>query len=123
MFEDGDDILDAVGVLIAVLLVVGVGVAVLAATTASERANQAPDAEFDFRTVDDGTVQIAHVSGEPVPSDELVVTVDGLQRQVVWGDTITEGDAVTVEATEGSTVRLFWDPGEGERELIAEFQP
>ncbi|MEF8773813.1 MAG: hypothetical protein V5A23_00425 [Halobacteriales archaeon] len=122
MLEDGDDVLNAVGVVLAVLLVAGLAVTVLAAATSSDRADEGPDAAFEFRSVNDTHVEVVHAGGPAVPDADLVVTVDGLQRQVSWPAEVARGDGVTVEARDGSVVRVYWDPGEGERELLGEYR-
>lgn len=123
MFDDGDDILDTVGLVLAFLIVAGVGISILAAQTAPSRADDAPAAEFRFQQINDTHVRVAHAGGEPISADDVVVTVDGVQRQVTWdSDTLRKGDDVVVEASSGSLVRVFWDAGEGNRERLARFR-
>lgn len=122
MFDDGDDILNAVGVVLAVLLVLGLGVTFLAASTANERSGSAPDAKFRFAAANDSQVFVEKVGGKPLDASNVVVAVDGTQRQVTWNDTVSNGDRVYVTARSGSVIRVYWDPGEGERTLLARYR-
>jgi hypothetical protein len=122
MFEEGDDILTAVGVVLAAALVLGVAIMALAAATAPTRTNDAPDAQWRLERPGDTHVRIVHDGGESVPSDEVVVTVDGVRRTADWDGTLSEGDAVVVAAEDGQVVRVHWDAGEGNRELMARWE-
>ena len=61
---------------------------------------------------------MSHVGGEPIDAAAIVVEVDGLQRQVGWDGVVNEGDQVTLDAGEGQVVRVYWDPGRGDRKLL-----
>lgn len=113
-----DRSLDAVGVVVALLLVMMVGVLVLTfagAVGGDRQAADAPNAQWTLERVDDTHVRIAHAGGEPVPTDRLVVTVDGYQRRATWSGTVSRGDAGTVTAALNTQVRLYWTTDRGER--------
>jgi hypothetical protein len=122
MFEEGDDILDAVGVGLLVLIVLGLAITALAASTADDRSGGAPDTEFRFETVNESHVQVVYAGGESVDPSALVVSVDGVQRQVSWGAELGAGDRVVVPVRSGSLIRIYYDPGRGDRKQLAQYR-
>lgn len=118
MFDDGDDILDLVGIALVITIVLSIGVLVLAGVTAPSRSDAGPDVEWSLERHDNGTVSVIHDGGEPVKSSNIVVEVDGLQRQVTWDGVIDDGDEVRLDADTGQVVRVYWDPGQGDRTLL-----
>lgn len=117
---NADRLLDLAGFVLVAVLVVGVGTAIMAATNASSGESEAvvPEANWTVEQVNDTHVAVVHDGGQPVDPAALVVSVDGLQRQVTWPDPVTPGDAVVLFARSGQAVRIHWDPQGTERTLI-----
>lgn len=118
MFEDGDRDLTIIGVVLVGLLLSAIGVAVLAAM-AGPSAAEPPNAEWRLERVNESHVRITHAGGERVPASDLVVTVEGYERDVTWSGMVTEGDATVVQATEDRGIHLYWNGGRGDRVSIA----
>jgi len=80
----------------------------------------APVAQFDTATTD-GTLEITHVEGDPIPADELYVRGEGLGATGSWQElggttdddgTVTAGDTLAVELDDEYSISLVWDDGE-----------
>lgn len=117
MLEDGNRILDLVGLALVLGVVVAVGVVAL--NFAPPEGDGAPDADWTVERVNDSAVRITHAGGEPVRTDEIRVTVDSLERDADWTDPVTADESTTVPANEGSLVRVVWNGGRGDREVMA----
>lgn len=117
MFEDGDRILDLVGVALVVGVVIAVGVVALNFDPPSEE--QPPEANWTIERVNDSHVRVTHTGGEPVRTDELRVTVDSIKRDTDWSDPVAEGDITAVDASPGAMVRVVWLGGRGNRVVMA----
>lgn len=113
MTDDGDRLLRIVGAVLVGALVVGGGVAALAAVTAPSRAPAPPDADWTLERVDDTHVRLVHAGGDAVDAERLVVTVDGYDRPATWSGSVDPGESGLVRASGGQLVRLYWDPGRG----------
>lgn len=105
---DEERLLTLAGVGLVGLLVTALSVAGLAAMTADDRGGGAPDAEWSFERVNESHVRVSHAGGDPVAGPELVVSVDGYRRNADWNGVVEEGDAVTVKASGGQVVRVYW---------------
>ena len=113
---EGDRLLNALGVVLAGFIVVGiVGVVLAGMGGPSTDVADAPDAEWTLDRVNDSHVRITHRGGDAVPAADLVVTVDGVRRRVSWDGLVAEGDAGTVRAGRGMIVDLYWTNDVGER--------
>lgn len=111
-------LLDLVGAVVLILLAFGVGTIVLAG--AQGPADDGRDAgNWSFERVDATHVRVTYAAGEPIPASEVVVTVDGVERQAEWPDPIRDGDSVAVPAIEGKVVRVHLVAGRGERRTVA----
>lgn len=111
--------LRVVGIVIGALFVVGVGVVVLAGW-AAPGATDAPNAEWDLVRQSGPYVSIVHAGGEPVDTDNLIVVVDGVKRQVEWGEpVIDDGDSGRVQVSEGMRLQLYYRSGSGGRVLLS----
>ncbi|MFB6138531.1 MAG: hypothetical protein ABEJ42_09395 [Halobacteriaceae archaeon] len=119
MFEDPDRALDAVGVFLAVGLLVGGGVAVLAAMNADTLAADPPDASWRLERVNESHARIVHAGGEPVETEALSVIVVRYERPVNWTGALFEGDGGVVRAHVGESVSLVWDGGRGDTVRLA----
>lgn len=117
MFEDGDRLLDAVGAVLVLAVLAGVGVVALNVSSTPD-GDARPEANWTVERVNDSHVRIAHAGGEPFPADRLLVSVDGVHRNAGWPDPVTEGDATVVQAREGAVIRLYWDGGHAQRERL-----
>ncbi|WP_123539337.1 hypothetical protein [Halosimplex salinum] len=119
---DGDTMLNLVGAgLVAALLVGLLVVGLNFAGGASE--NEAPDVEWSVERINDTAVRVSHAGGEPVRAEEVRVTVDSVAGQTDWPDPITEGDSAVVQASEGSLVRVVWNGGRGDRDIMHSERP
>lgn len=119
MIDDGDDILNAVGIALVVMVVLSVAMLVLAGMTADDRSSGKPNEEWQLERINNTAVKLVHSDSEPVRASNVVVTVNRIQRQVPWeGEVITQGDSIVLTAGEGDAVRVFYDRGYGDRTLI-----
>ncbi|MFB6219511.1 MAG: hypothetical protein ABEH77_10130 [Halobacteriaceae archaeon] len=119
---DEDTLLTLAGAGLVAFLAVGVGVGALAAVTADERGGNVPEAEWELERVNGSHVRITHAGGDPVPADDLVVRVEGYPRETGWSGVVEEGDATTVEASEGQTVKLKWTGGGRVEDTLASWR-
>jgi hypothetical protein len=118
MLEDGDRILKLVGVALVLAVVIALGV--IAVNFDRPADEPEPDGNWSVERVDNSRVEVTRTDGEPVTPGEVVVTVDGVRRNAEWTDPIVPGSSVTVDASEGSLVRVVWAGGRGERERLHE---
>ena len=118
MLEDGDRILRLVGVALVLAVAIALGVIAINFDTPAE--GREPAGNWSVERVDNSRVEVTRTDGEPVAPDEIVVTVDGVRRNAEWTDPIVPGSTVTVDASEGSLVRVVWAAGRGERERLYE---
>jgi len=107
---------DPIGTGLAVVIVV-VGVALLLVGPLSGLYEDPgpPETEWSHQRVNGTHVQVAHVDGDPVEAERLVLTVDGEPREPDWPETVSSGTVVIVEAPPGSTVEITWEDGERHR--------
>jgi len=113
---DGDRLLDVGGLLIGLTLLLMVGaLAVAFVEVPGSEATSGPPTEWSVERVNDTHLRITHAGGEPVPTDSLVVSVDGNDRRVTWDGTVSEGDSGVVRARADTLVRLYWITERGER--------
>ena len=110
---DGDTMLHLVGAAI-VLAVVG-GVVVVGLNIAGGPPDtDAPDANWTVERINETAIRITHAGGDPVRTDELTVRVESYRRATDWTDPVTRNESTVVQASEGSTLRIFWSPGRGD---------
>jgi hypothetical protein len=120
--DDGDRLLNLLGVVLAAFIVVGVvGVVLAGLGGPSTSVDDAPNANWTAERVNESHVRLTHRGGDVVPSTDLVVTVDGVRRRVSWRGLVTEGDAGVVRAGSGTTVELYWTDETGERIELREW--
>ncbi|WP_459194646.1 hypothetical protein [Halosimplex sp. J119] len=114
---DGDTALNAVGA--ALVLAVVAGLVVVGLNFAGGASGDgAPDVNWTVERVDDTSVSVTHAGGEPVPAEEVRVTVDSVSRSTDWDGMVTENESAVVDASEGSLVRIVWNGGRGDRERM-----
>lgn len=119
MLDDEERILNLVGVTLALVLVVSVGLLALSSLSAQQPAD-VPDAEWSLSRVDDSHVRVAHAGGEPVAVANLTVAVDGRVRHPSWSDdTLTEGEYGVVRADANATVTLLLEREAAKRQVLA----
>jgi len=117
MLDDGDTILRLVGVAL-VLGVVFAGGVVALQFDPPER-DGGPDAAWTVERLNDTHVRVTHDGGEPVRTENLHVTVDGLERATDFADPVAPGDSTVVPASDDALVRVAWEGGRTEREIMA----
>ncbi|MEF8885502.1 MAG: hypothetical protein V5A44_10325 [Haloarculaceae archaeon] len=120
MLDDGDRILNLVGVVLVLALVAAVGV--LAVNFDPPEDDPAPGGNWTLERVNDTHVEITRDSGEPIPADELQMAVDGVQRNPDWTDPVVPGSSVVVDASEGTLVRIVWVGGRGNRATLRQWR-
>lgn len=115
----GERWLRVVGVVMVAIIVVGVGVIVLAGW-AAPGGTDAPNAEWDLVRESGPYVSIVHAGGEAVQTENLIVVVDGVKRQVDWGTSVVDdGVSGRVQVAEGVRLQLYYQPGSGGRVLLS----
>lgn len=121
MLDDGDRVLDLIGVGLVLFIVIAVSVLVLAAANAPYGMDT-PDVDWTIDRVNESAVRITHAGGDSLQSANIVVTVDGVIRHAGWPEQVTEGDSGIVHAEAGAIVRLYWTGGRGDRSLLLKRQ-
>jgi len=119
MAEEGDRLLNVIGIGLVVALVVVIAVGVVIAVNVPANRVDPPDGEWSFRQANETHVRITHDAGESVEGAALVVTVDGYSRHPSWSEAVTPGETVAIEASRGQVVRLYWDGGRTDRIQLA----
>jgi hypothetical protein len=123
MIDDGERILDLIGIILVMFIIVSVGILILAAMNVpSQRSADEPEVDWALTRTNATHVQITHDSGEPVPASELIVTVNGFERRVTWSGLISQGDSGVVRGDRQQVVRLYWTGGLGDRSLLASWE-
>lgn len=117
MLDDGDTILRLVGVALVLGIVFAGGVVALNFDPPEREG--APDANWTIERINDTHVAVTHAGGEPVRTENLHVTVDGLERKTNFTDPVTPDQRAVVPASEGSVVRVSWEGARTERESMA----
>ena len=117
MLDDGDRILDLVGIALVGLILVGAGMIVVAGLNAGDSAG-APESDWKLVRVNETHVQVGHVGGEATRARNLTVTVDGNERPTTWDGNVSRGDVTLVRADPGATVRLYWTSSNDDRILL-----
>jgi hypothetical protein len=120
--DSGDDrLLTIVGVGLVAAVVIALGV--VAVAFAAGPSDQGVDADLRLERVNDTHAKIVHGGGEPVESENLVVTVDSYERPVAMPSVLVEGDEVTFELRDDQGARLVYDLGRNEREIVSRLRP
>lgn len=117
MLEDGDTVLNLVGAALVVGLLVAGGVVAL--NFDPPATEEPPAANWTIERVDDTHVRVTHAGGDPVPTDELRVTVDSIRRSTDWSDPVTVGESTVIDASTGTNVRVVWQGGRANRVVMA----
>lgn len=112
--------LDLLGLALAGVVVLSVGLLVFGAVELPSSGATPPAANWTVERVNDTHVAIGHTGGEPVPAEELAVTVNGRNRPTPFAGTVREGDEATLRVSSGRTVGLYWIGGSGTRDLLAQ---
>lgn len=119
---DADRKLDAVGLVLAVAILLSIGLLTFGAMQAvgdgGTEAAEMPDVEWSTEQVNDSHTRITHENGETLLPSELSVTVDGRERPTPFGRAIRPGDSAVILASDTDQVQLHWTGGAGERDLM-----
>jgi len=119
---DDDRRADLLGIAVVLLLVFAVVTVVLAATSPQQESAAPPDADWELERSNDTHVRITHAGGEPVSTERLDVTVDGIFRHTRWSAaTLTDGEYGVVRAGDGVKLTLLWTQSEAEREVLRQW--
>jgi hypothetical protein len=123
MINDGERILDLIGIVLAVFILLSIGILILAGMNApSQQSADEPEINWTLNRMNATYVQITQDGGEPVSASELIVTVDGIERRVTWTGLIRQGDSGVVKGDRQQVVRLYWTGGLGDRSLLASWE-
>ena len=112
---------------IAVILAAVIGAVVLGLGTGGVDTPQAQlQGDYDQ---DDGTLNVSHNGGEPIPADH-VVFVDESGNNATIGNDLTAGNTEDFDSddleglTDGETVTLIWqDPNSNSETVLERFEP
>ncbi|SEL36328.1 type IV pilin [Haloferax larsenii] len=134
LFTDDDAVSSVLGVLILVVisLTLALTIGIFVFNSSEEISDEKPEAEFEFEFEFDSDAStpmltIRHESGEPVPADQLTVTVDQTNvslspayefDQSFSGTVETGATAVVTKGSagstwEGETVQVVWTAESG----------
>lgn len=117
--QDGDRLLNLVGLVLVLFIILGIVTLVLAATSVQQEASAVPDANWNLTRINKSYVRITHVGGEPIQTEKLSVTVDGIPRQTQWTSrTLTGGEYGIVAADNDSKVTLLWRESDVNRVVL-----
>lgn len=117
MLDDGERVLNLIGVALVVVIVVSV--AAIALSSLSGQPDATPDADWTLTRVNDSFVRITHAGGEPVATTNLTVAVDGRPRHPAWTrEVLTDGEHGVVRADGDATVVLFWEREAAKRRVL-----
>lgn len=115
----GERWLTVVGIVIAAIIVLGLGTLVLAGISPSD-GSDAPNVEWDLVRLEGPYVRVVHAGGEPVNTDNLIVVVDGVKRPVEWEENVLDdGESGRVQAADGERLQLYWQEDGGGRVLLS----
>lgn len=121
--DDGDQLLNLVGIILLLFLILASAILVLIATSPQQQPAAKPDADWQLQKVNESYVRIRHAGGAPVQTENLTVTVDGTPRRPQWtAPTLTDGDAGVVRIGDGTRVTLLWSRSEADREVMKRWQ-
>jgi len=119
---DGDRILRLVGIALVAAIVVALGVMAVAFAS-GPTGSSGIDAEWELERVNDTHARVVHAGGEPIEGENVVVTVDSYERRIESRDVLAEGDTIVFEARPDQVIRLYWDAGQGETDLLGTWRP
>jgi FlaG/FlaF family flagellin (archaellin) len=117
MLDDGDTILRLAGV--ALLLGVVFAGGVVALNFDPPEQERVPDADWTIERVNDTHVRVTHAGGDPIRTENLHVTVDGLERATDFTNPVAPEDSTVVAASDSSLVRVAWEGSQTQREIMA----
>jgi hypothetical protein len=121
MLDDGDRLLDLIGVGLVLFIVIALAVIVLAAMNAPY-SGDTPETDWRIQRVNETHVQVSHAGGDAIESSNLVVEVGGVTHHPDWPAQISTGDSGIVRAEPGQTIQLYWTGGRGDRALLQRWQ-
>jgi hypothetical protein len=122
--DDPDRVLNLVGVALVVVVVFSVVALGISSLAADQGSDTAPEADWDLTRLNDTYVRITHAGGEPVPTPDLTVAVDGRARHPEWTDTtLTEGDSAVLRADADSRITLLWEQSQEKRYVLQRWTP
>jgi hypothetical protein len=120
--SNGDRLLTLVGVGLVAAIVVSLGVVGIS-FAAGPSGEELTNADLRLERVNDTHATITHGGGEPVETENLVVTVDSYERPVRMPPVIAEGDEVVFELRDDQGARLVYDLGRNDREVVSRLRP
>ncbi|WP_248515028.1 type IV pilin [Salinarchaeum laminariae] len=104
--------LDALGVVLVVLILLGVALAVFGAIEVSNGGNSdSPQANFTVDRINETHLRLVHDGGDMIRGEDLSVTIDGRDRVPSvrrFPRRVTEGDAAILRVGTGSTLRVYY---------------
>jgi hypothetical protein len=121
----GDRVLTLVGVGLVAAIVIALGFIAVGFTVGSSE-EVAPDANLSLERVNETHGKIVHGGGEPIETENLVLTVDSYEREQLTRQMprlIIEGDEIVFEVRDDQPARLVYDLGRGDREIVARLIP
>jgi hypothetical protein len=119
--SDSDRLLTFVGVGLVAAIVIALGV--VAVAFAAGPSGQSVDADLRLERINDTHAKIVHGGGDPVESENLIVTVDSYERPVEMPPVLAEGDEIVFELRDDQGARLVYDLGRNEREVVSQLRP
>ncbi|GAB3685451.1 hypothetical protein GCM10028857_15970 [Salinarchaeum chitinilyticum] len=108
--------LDVLGVVLAVLVVLGAGLAVFGAMEASSGGGgEEIEIDFTVERINETHLRVVHAGGDVVEGADLSITIDGRDRVPVgrFPERVNEGDAAVVQIDAGHTLRVYYHGGLG----------
>jgi hypothetical protein len=123
----GDRLLTLVGVGLVAAIVVALGFIAIGFSVGSS-GEQVPDAanNLTLERVNDTHGKIVHGGGEPIETENLVLSVASYDREQLtqrMPRLIVEGDEIVFDIRDDQAARLVYDLGRGDQEIVARLRP
>lgn len=113
--------LDVAGVVFAIAIVLGFGLALFGAFEIADGGGEpTPELNFTVERINDSHVRLVHAGGDTVRGEELILNIDGRERvpSQPFPTAVSEGEGTIVEVGEGHTLRVYWTGDRGTRERL-----
>ena len=116
---DADRKLDAVGLILAVAVLLSIATLAFGAMAAIDGdVYDGPDVVWSVESINESHTEIEHVEGDTMLSGEFSMTVDGQEHPTPFEGVIRPGDTAVVPASEERQIQLFWESGTGTRDRM-----
>ena len=123
MGDDGDRILNVVGVLLVLTLVSSLYLVISIGMDPSQSQpdSPTPDTEWRLEHANESSIKLVYTGGDSISGESLSVTVDGRSKSLSLSGRLSKGDAALVKAKRGQVIRLYWQGQNRNRTLLRQW--